>query len=348
MTGRGSIMWRSVAGTVLLTVGVLIEAALLYLLKDGADQILSTIDWLTMHVAASLVASTGIVVLLGTVTAVENTKLRPSEAFIFAFPICLFLPFVGAPGLAVALLHGAAASARRHRGADRWQLTGLSPLPDQTPAERVAGVLDTRGFTEQLRHPESSPDLYYKVLAAGNMRAALSVTTLKRAVEHHDERIRLTAYQTLDRQVSLLNGEIQRLEAEAADVTCELAGRVWSRIASNYHELLTLEQDEPVARRQLLDKAATAATRATELLPHDRSVYLILGQVRLMQGDAAGATTALERSLELGMSEQKVVPYLAQAAFERREFGRVATLLCRLDDAIKAYPPLQHVARYWA
>jgi len=161
MTGRLSIMWRSVAGTVLLTVGIVIDAAILYMLKDGADQVLSMIDWLAMHVGASLITSAGIVVLLGTVKVVENTKLCPSEAFIFALPICLSLPFVGAPGLAMALLHGAAASARRHQGADRWQLTGSSPLPGQTPAERVAGVLDTRGFTEQLRDSKSSPDLYY-------------------------------------------------------------------------------------------------------------------------------------------------------------------------------------------
>ena len=67
----------------------------------------------------------------------------------------------------------------------------------------------------------------------------------------------------------------------------------------------------------------------------------------MMQNKAEEAGEAFKHALHLGMPKEKVMPYLAEVAFNKREFGLVAEYLAVIDDAFKAYPPLKHVAGYW-
>lgn len=197
-------------------------------------------------------------------------------------------------------------------------------------------------------YSDNDDDLYRKVLSAGSIRASLSVATFKQAMRHKDERIRLTAYKMLDRKVSELNRQIQQLEAHVADEGSRETSNAWLQIASNYWELLTLEKGEPVARQQLLDKAGSAAIQAVAALPINRNAHFILGRVSLLQGDTRRANVAFRRARALGMPTDKVMPYLAEAAFMRHDFKQVRELLQQLDPAIRAYPPLSHVAEYWS
>jgi len=48
------------------------------------------------------------------------------------------------------------------------------------------------------------------------------------------------------------------------------------------------------------------------------------------------------------MPDDKVLPQLAEAAYMQRDYPRVKELLDSLNPATKAYPPLSHVAEYWA
>jgi cytochrome c-type biogenesis protein CcmH/NrfG len=97
----------------------------------------------------------------------------------------------------------------------------------------------------------------------------------------------------------------------------------------------------------LLDKASTAAIQAVATLPANRNAHFLLGRVSLLQGDTRRASVAFKRAQALGMPADKVVPYLAETAFMRHDFQRVRNLLRQLDPAIRAYPPLSHVAEYW-
>ena len=117
---------------------------------------------------------------------------------------------------------------------------------------------------------------------------------------------------------------------------------------SNYWELLTLEGDEPVAREQLLDHALDHATTAVELQPQSVNAHFLLGQVSLKQGQTARATAAFEQAERLGMSKDKVVPYIAEAAFIDRNFNKLRKVLANLDSAFRSYPPFSSVVEFWA
>ena len=321
-----------------------VEARLLIALVAGDGPLADPRWWLGAHVLASVTAAGATTALV-----VRLSGDRPRRLFALCLGLGLAMPFVGAIGTGGALLLGFRHAIRRHREVPYWRVTERPALPYTPPRGRRANGLDGRGFAEQLAHDGDTDALYRKVLAAGRMPSALSVDALTSAVRHPDERIRLTAYQTLDRKVSRLNAEIQRLEADAEDRARDGHERsdTWLQIAGNYWELLTLEQGEPVAREQLLGKAAGAALRAIVIRPDNRNAHFTLGRVALRQGEPARARVAFERATALGMPLETTRPYLAEAAFDAREFGRIAPLLAGIDDAFAAYPPLADVVEQW-
>lgn len=327
---------------ILLLAGVFVEGLLLAGLVVGAGPLSAGPAWLLVHIVASIGIAWATRALVSALP-----PHRPRRIFALCLAVGITLPLAGALGCIAAFWLGMRNAIERHRETVYWQFTHNPELPFTTPIGRKVDKLDSRGFAEQLTFDGDADDLYRKVLAAGRMRSALSVDALNAAIKHSDERIRLTAYQTLDRKVTRLNGDIERLERVAASVEGRERSDTWLQIASNYWELLTLEQGEPVARAQLLDKAGAAATRAIEVRYDNRNAHFTLGRVLLRQNKPRHARVVFKRALKLGMPSESVLPYLAEAAFAQRDFARVSQLLQGLDSAFKRYPPLRQLAEQW-
>ncbi len=297
--------------------------------------------WICLHLLSSLVATACAAKLLHV-----SRKARGFLGLLFGFN--LLMPVAGPLAGFAALSLGARYSRLRKRVPEHWIVTRRAELPFTTPHGRKVTRIDSRGFQEHLMYSSNNDDLYRKVLSAANIPASLSVSTFKEAMRHKDERIRLTAYNLLDRKVTALNRQIQQLEKQVADGNSRQMSNTWLQIASNYWELLTLEKGEPVARKQLLAKAADASIKSIVAMPINRNAHFLLGRVSLLQGDMRRANVAFQKSRALGMPADKVMPYLAEAAFMRHDFKQVRGLLQQLDPAIRAYPPLSHVSEYWS
>lgn len=327
-----------------VVVSSLIQCVMLSSLITGEFWIGSPAIWLLAHAVLSAVGSGCAARLLSDI-AKEHKQDR--RFYILLFALAFLIPFAGTAATFVSFYYGFREALFRHREPDYWRLTPRVELPFTTPKGRVATKVDSRGYAEHLLYSKDDDDLYRKILAVANIRTAISVGTLKQAMRHRDERVRLTAYKTLDKKVSDLNREIQSLEERVNTGDTTESSNTWLQIASNYWELLTLERGEPVARKQLLNKASEAAIKAVAVLPINRNAHFLLGRVSLMQGDTRRAKIALERSMALGMPSDKVLPQLAEAAFIQHDYHKVKDLLGKLDPATLAYPPLSHVAEYW-
>lgn len=349
-------LWHS--AWLVVGIAVLIELFLLLSLVDNSQLEISLSAFVLLHGACAVAVAAAVLVLLRkTRNFVSARQLFSQElslrkrqeisVFYPVFVLCVTLPGVGALGASLALFFGEKHARLRHRDPDYWQFTENAELPFTTPVGRPVKGLDSRSLREQVVFSTDKEALYNKVLAAGRIRASLSVETLKEAVRHSDERIRLTAYQTLDKKISALNRAIQQLEQEVKAREGDERSNTWLQIASNYWELLTLEQDEPVAKKQLLEKAAAAASYAIKISPDSRNAHFVLGRIALLQRNPALASKAFARSIELGMPREKAVPYLAEAAFDQRDFPAVRSLLKSIDPAFTRYPPLAQVAEYW-
>ena len=313
------------------------------LVAPASDVFASPIVWLLLHVTTSALFGLFAGLWLGGRTAL---KWRSISIFMGFMAFCM--PGIGGAAALASIFIANSVWLSRSAEVTDYVVTENTPLPFTTPIGRKALVPDGRGFVEQLRYSSDTDDLYQKVLSSSNIRNSISESVLREAVTHSDERIRLTAYQILDRKVNELNAEIQRLEARSKEMAWGEQGIVWLQISSNYWELLTLERGDEVARKQLLKKAIHAATMSVSQDQNNRNAHLVLGRISLENRDYDLASAALQQSISLGMPRDKVVPYLAEAAFGRREFNKVQQLLSSLDDAFKQYPPLKQVVEYWA
>ncbi|MFK7890614.1 MAG: hypothetical protein AB8B63_07340 [Granulosicoccus sp.] len=323
------------------TVLVAIDLGLLVDLVSGNR--LSTLpEWLLLHLVCSVLCA-----LVFTSLLEDSADNNPRALGIFVAMAVWFLPGAGALGIASSVMFIHRQARKRKHDASVLQVTKLHRLPFTTPRNREITTPDSRGFTEHIIYSSDDQDIYRKVLAAANIRVSLAVDALRQAMRHDDERIRLTAYNALDSKVTNLNRTIQELEASLQFKDADQRSDTWLRIASNYWELLTLSGSEPVARAQLLSKAAAAATCAVKSMPRSRNAQFVLGRISLARGNTRIAKVSLERSRELGMPADKVIPYLAECAFVEKDVKRVERLLSQLSPAAVVYPPLSAVANFW-
>ena len=328
----------------LLGVTALAQCVLLLQLVGVVSISIAPSIWLFIHVLLNALST------FCTIKLIAHSDERFNQAytaFTFVFALSLFIPLIGSVGTFLSMLYSVKTRRRRHKEPDYWQLTPLAPLPYTTPTGRSVTKADGRGFVEHLMYSSDDEDLYRKVLSAENIKTSLSVSALKQAMRHSDEHIRLSAYKTLDRKVTRLNQQIQHLEAQAASDASGETSNTWLQISNNYWELLTLEDADSVARKQLLERAAAAAILAVSVNPDNRNAHYVLGRISLLQGDITRAALAFKRSGSLGMPTDKVLPYLAETAFAEKNYARVTALLRKLGSATKIYPPLSHVVEYW-
>lgn len=335
-------MLRSILSALLFCLATAVECVLLGWLISEAEVAPLVPLWLLLHAGASVAASIGILGLMLPTAGRSSARL-----FCLCLVWSLCLPCAGLLGAAATLLIGVGLSRKRHHAEPYWQMTRLPSLPFTTPFEERSTHFDARGFIEQLRYSGDHSDLYNKVLAAGKSADALSIGILKQAIGHADERIRLTAYQSLDKRVTALNSEIQKLEASAREASGDTASRLWFQVTGNYAELLTLEEDEPVARAQLLDKVTEASRQALHHDPANRNAALMLGKALLAQGQLTESRTAFDAASTAGLSKQKILPYLAELAFRERRFWQVGKLLAEIEPAYRKAASINHVTAYW-
>ena len=331
---------------ILLFVGVSVFlqlGTLWQLVAPVSNVFTSPVVWLSIHCVTAVLYGLSSGYWLGLKTA-----LNPISVAFLMGVMALCMPGIGGVAALVSIVVANKIWLNRSAESTDFVVTENTPLPFTTPIGRKATLPDSRGFVEQLRYSSDTESLYQKVLSSGNIRNSISVSVLREAVTHSDERIRLTAYQILDRKVNELNAEIQRLEAHAVSVHSDSRGITWLQVANNYWELLTLERGDAVARAQLLKKAIQAASNSVAHDSKNRNAYLVLGRVCLEDRNVDLAAESLQQSIDLGMPRDKVVPYLAEAAFGRRDFKKVKQLLASLDDAFKQCPPLKQVVEYWA
>jgi len=334
---------RSLLGIPALCIALIAEFILIAQLVANTGFELTTNQWVLAHLLAS--------VLAGVATSLILTNLVPGRRLpLIAFfsSLSFFMPFIGAAGGWLAVHFGAILAAGRHKENEFWQFTSNADLPFAAPIDRPLPKLDSRGFMEQLMFDKETDQLYNKVAATRHVRDSQSAPLLKTAIGHDNERIRLVAYQMLDKKINRLNKEIQRLEAEAKMASGAGKSNIHLQIANNYWELLTIEEDEPVAREELLIKAEGHAAQSLELAPGNVSAQFVLGQIYLKQKETEKAELAFNHAIGLGMSRDKALPYIAETAFLRRDFKKLRSTLKNISPAFKTYPPFSQVIEFWA
>ena len=98
--------------------------------------------------------------------------------------------------------------------------------------------------------------------------------------------------------------------------------------------------------RNAADQADGFAAAALEHDPKDAALWRLRGRLAIARLDLDGADTMLQRAIDCGFPRERMLPWLAETAYLRRDFSRVRKLLAEIDNRA-ATPTLAAVLDFW-
>jgi hypothetical protein len=161
------------------------------------------------------------------------------------------------------------------------------------------------------------------------------------------DEVRLVAYGILDNQEKninqLIHEELQNLrEANSPDM--QLVGL--RRLSELYWELVYGGLVHGDVRAHAMGETERYLDQAMKLAPEDAGLWFLKGKLLIFKRDPA-AEAALHRAVANGIEESRVLAYLGQMAFERRNYGEVRRIFSSLSEG-QYSPRLKSAVRYWS
>jgi polysaccharide biosynthesis protein PelE len=261
--------------------------------------------------------------------------------------LAFFVPVLAAVGLFVAL--GLASREPGSRGRESWARLSVDPermrislRPRRdVSASAIAVVLADRA-------PEHAARRFEAILRSAELPPRAGVRLLRSALRDPAEEVRLFAFSRLERMRVDLDQALEtfrhRLEAAEDDAT---RAHLRCRLAETHWELAYLGLAEGAVLEHALDAAVEHARESCRVGKNPAAASFLLGRVLLFRHQTDAAVVELQRACRLGYPMARVLPYLAECAFEARSFGAVRAHLQQLERISRGHAPLALVRELW-
>ena len=100
-------------------------------------------------------------------------------------------------------------------------------------------------------------------------------------------------------------------------------------------------------RLHAVQQSLRYTTLSLEQTPADAGLHLRHGRLRQALGETGAARDAYDRALALGLPKTRIVPYLAELAYDLGDYASVRALMNDLGDW-QSLPRLRPIIRYWS
>ncbi|WP_432723381.1 hypothetical protein R0381_001134 [Jeongeupia wiesaeckerbachi] len=251
----------------------------------------------------------------------------------------LFLPALGVPVFSLAAWLGT-----RSRRPQLPPPFRVLPAPVFTSRNRSAISYGMGGVRMRLVDPHTRPEARLSaLLTLKSMPIRHASELLRDLLDDPEEDLRLLAYGMLEREEkrldSQINAALERYRDGDPSAARALAFLYWELI---YHDLAQGDVRQFAAGEvaRYLDEALEAAPREPDLWML-RGKFALLGERLGEAGDAFGTASIL------GYPHVKLIPYLAELAYARRDFSAMRALFPSLNP-LHVNDTLQPVVRYWS
>jgi polysaccharide biosynthesis protein PelE len=273
-------------------------------------------------------------------------RASPRSVGLFVALVSFFVPVVAPVGMTAAFLVGF--TAPRSKNQEPWIV--FEPEPDDerhvTRRKRNVSAAEISAALRQ-RTAQTAEFRFQAVLAIKQLPPRVGVTLLKLAQSDPSDEVRLYAFSRLERMRDDLETQIKKLSASLSDADKGESARVHLRLAECYWELGYLGLAEGAVLEHALRSAHKHAATASELLPQHAPAEFFLGRILVQLRDAERATIAFERAIAAGYPRVRLLPYLAECSFQRRDFAGVRGLLRELDSSSPENLFFRPVMEFW-
>ncbi|WP_280187440.1 hypothetical protein [Delftia sp. PS-11] len=230
------------------------------------------------------------------------------------------------------------------------------PLPDFDPHQHAGTSRRQVGLQSFLANAAVPvPSRMRALVALGNVPGRVASPMLRTALSDSSEDLRLLAYSMLDgkeREISrAIHQELEAFEHARHTEGDEPLGprglQAACALSDLYFELVYQGVAQGDVRDHAIGQSLRYCVMALAQKPDNAPLQLRHGRLLHMTGAADGARASYEKALALGLPPVRVVPYLAELLFERREFAQVQALMRTLP-AQHALPRLRPSILYWS
>ncbi len=312
-------------------------AALYQALLGGSDQ-LQLLKYFAAHgVACALLA------LMGWATLPARLKNPRVPIILLIFGFSFAVPVLGFAATFVSLL-----VLPRLPDIDPHPPFRSVPLPALDPFQRISkGIRRSglRNFLDNARVPVTSR--MKALVSLQKVPGRVSTPLLRHLLTDPTEDLRLLAYGLLDGHEKKLNDAIHQELAEVESPNAVVKAMAHRRLSSIYWELVYQNLAQGDLRTHALEESLRHTRAVLRLLPGDAGMYLQFGRLLHEMGQIGEAVPVYEAALAAGIPPQRVLPYLAEIAYDRRDYGMVRNLMQRLR-GWEHQSRLQPVIDYWS
>lgn len=258
----------------------------------------------------------------------------------------MFIPFAGLLGLLATVL-----IAQMLPTSLKLQPFSAVSGPQYTDAQREESVdsMRTGGLRRLVLDSNMPAEVRIRsLIALQNLPVRTAAPILRRLLADPADDIRLVAYGILDNQEKRINGliadELKHLEA-ARDAQTRQA--CYRRLAEQYWELVYTGLAQGALRDYVIDQGLRYTERALAVATDDAGLYLLRARLLHARHELEEAKQCYHQGLTYGLPESRVLPYLAEVAFDQHNYALVRDYL-RSSAAAGRAPVMAAVMRFWA
>lgn len=330
-------MGRSQLG--LLAILTELAAVKLAVMADQPD--LALLAYLGVHAPASALLA------LAVYTLIPPRASKPRASVLALLFSCIFfVPLLGFVGVVAGAL-------LRHllpklRAPQRFLAVRLPELDIHESSEKSAAGFRQAGVRQFLQNELAPvPQRLRAMVALSHAPSRIGSPVLRELLGDAEDDLRLLAYGLLDSREKRLNADIHEARRRLAAATdADERSGIAHQLAALYWELIY----QGLVQGDLLDYAVSEALRYTEAAlegnADDPALHLQHGRLLQQLQRLDEADRAYCRARSLGLPASRVVPYLAELAFARRDYAQVKALLDTMQDW-EGLSRLQPVLRFW-
>lgn len=324
---------------ILLIVGILCENAALQALFSQQP------DWtrLLLFAASHFIAALSLALLLRlSLPRQADTKNWGSLALFFSF--AFFIPVFGCIGMLAALVYFRFFL----RFDTRPEFYSVPMTPFMQESGEPAPGMGEGGAWSRLRAESLPRSMRLKALLAIGAGSGRNASRLLHfATRDNDDEIRLLAFNLADHREKIISkaisqslDELKRAENDEERLTH------FRKLAYSYWELIFNDLAQKELAEFYISQSLSYTTKALTLEANDPNLLLLLGRLHLWKGDLEEADKVINAALNNGAHRDRVVPYLAELAFLRRDFSTMRSYF-ELNPLLRHKPGIGPVAQFW-
>jgi len=273
--------------------------------------------------------------------------IRRRYAVIIIFAFIFFVPLLGALGMFIILIYFRYFQLFK----ERTEFYTVSTPPFMTESGGLAQGMGEGGAWSRLRAPALPRGMRLKALLAVNAGGGFNASRLlQMATSDSDDEIRLLAFKLYDQREKVIGATISEAlhrlrELNNQDDLQDERRNLFRSLAFSYWEMVFNELNSDLSQF-FIEQSLQYAIQAYNAEIDDHSLLILMGRVYLRKGDLQSAQKFINMGLVRGAHRDRVIPYLAELAYLKRDFKTLKQLF--VDDPLLRYKPgIAPIAKFW-